>query len=488
MSFMPPSVSALLTSLLHYMLLGAALAGLGRTIARGLRLGFAESERFFAHIWLGWAVAIALLQFWHLFGRIGVWAALVVYGSGLVLFAFRIVRQHGKRAWRTGSKGYWLLLLLLAGWVAMRAMLAPTLFDSGLYHFPTVRWLNEHPVIPGLGNLHSRLALNQTFFLWTASLNMLPPFGHGHNIAVALPLLLLVAECLIHARLPGFGRGSRAWVHADYIGVLTLLFIPLLIFKAATTSLSSPSPDTACFMLQMVLCLYLVRLLLRRERDTRGARSLAAFVIVLATVSVTVKLSNIAFAAVIAVIAACVLVRKCGRQPACLARRLGPVLALSLLIALPWMGRGVLLSGFPLYPSNVLRVPVDWALSAERTKCERRIIRAWAIAPGEPADEVLASSEWVVPWVHRTLRKQGGFAASIPLLILIIATAVSASTAWLCRRRPRGTPTALGRVLMLPVGASLVFWFLMAPDTRFAGAQFWILAAAAAADAATRLA
>jgi uncharacterized membrane protein len=40
-----------------------------------------------------------------------------------------------------------------------------TLYDSGLYHIQSIKWIRSYPVVPGLGNIHARFALNSMFFV-----------------------------------------------------------------------------------------------------------------------------------------------------------------------------------------------------------------------------------------------------------------------------------------------------------------------------------
>src|SRR5262249_52771350 len=48
-------------------------------------------------------------------------------------------------------------VLLLILWCSTEE---PLHFDTGLYHAQAVRWSEEAPAVPGLGNLHGRLAFN----------------------------------------------------------------------------------------------------------------------------------------------------------------------------------------------------------------------------------------------------------------------------------------------------------------------------------------
>ena len=98
---------------------------------------------------------------------------------------------------------YLVLLVITTIWIAILSMSSPTIFDDGLYHFNSIRWLNEYPIVLGLGNLHSRLAFNQSFFAYVAYLNIYPVFNHGYNLANSFLWLVLLAECLWH--ISGFG-------------------------------------------------------------------------------------------------------------------------------------------------------------------------------------------------------------------------------------------------------------------------------------------
>jgi len=49
-----------------------------------------------------------------------------------------------------------------------------------------------YPYRSGLGNLHGRLAFNQSFFVYVAALNFYPFFGYGRSIANSFPIIVLI--------------------------------------------------------------------------------------------------------------------------------------------------------------------------------------------------------------------------------------------------------------------------------------------------------
>ena len=45
-------------------------------------------------------------------------------------------------------------------------------YDSGLYHVQTIKWIQNFPVIPGLGNFHGRFAFNSMYFPISAAFSL----------------------------------------------------------------------------------------------------------------------------------------------------------------------------------------------------------------------------------------------------------------------------------------------------------------------------
>jgi hypothetical protein len=79
---------------------------------------------------------------------------------------------------RVGNRVPILVFVLFVLWAANRCAGPLTLYDSGMYHAPTVEWFKAYPVVPGLGNLHGRLAFNPSGLLFAAMLDR-GPFASG---------------------------------------------------------------------------------------------------------------------------------------------------------------------------------------------------------------------------------------------------------------------------------------------------------------------
>ena len=188
----------LCASLGAYALLAAACIGWGRLGEGVLGIRLPGAARVFHLAWLGLAVSLGLFQAAHFLVPIAAPVALAWLGGGVVaglVLARRDLPAGGNgEGWRPAA--FAIALGAVAVWLGSRAMAVPDNYDSGLYHFQVIRWIREFPVVPGLGNLHSRYAFNVSFFPAVAAWDVHPLWGHGRNVAVSFLFLLLIAECL----------------------------------------------------------------------------------------------------------------------------------------------------------------------------------------------------------------------------------------------------------------------------------------------------
>ena len=131
--------------------LGLIFVGIGSLFRRALRAPANGAEGLLLSVWLGWICTLFFLQIWHLFLPVGPLTIVVVAAFGVIGLAV-----GGTRPWLNVSRGatrnplLMVLGLLLCLWVANRAQSATVFGDTGGYYIPTVRWLVEYPIVPGL--------------------------------------------------------------------------------------------------------------------------------------------------------------------------------------------------------------------------------------------------------------------------------------------------------------------------------------------------
>jgi hypothetical protein len=454
--------------LISWLFVAAVVAGCGFLTRRALLGLFAEpiAGLVCADLWIGFAVLVAYLQIWNLVLWVGLlaWVApLVAGGMGLALAARPSLRLR-----RPPRLAYVLPLALAVVWLANKSLGPAEDYDLGLYHLGAIRYAMKFATIPGLGNLQERLSSGNAHLLFVALLEHGPWANAGFHLANGLLVVLLLVEL-----------GSRiGLVHGrpdSYSGRMALLLLPatvVLIGVRPTHRLSSPNLDLAVFVLVVVGALYLAECVERQYQPAAILASTGAF----ATASATRPLYWITTA-----LAACLIGAAAGRERREL--RLRGVRALILGCTIPgalavgWIGRQAVLSGYPLFPLTIGGLHADWRVPLSVVRRQNRINYAWARWPGVDPNVVLASWRWLHAWW--LTRWIGSFDVGAPLALL--ATLVP-SFLWRWRQGKQvRRPVAPMLAVVLPSLVVLVVWFFIAPDPRFVFGPLWLVPVALAA-------
>jgi hypothetical protein len=137
------------------------------------------------------------------------------------------------------------------------------------------------------------------------------------------------------------------------------------------------------------------------------------------------------------------------------------------ILLLPWLIRGYVTSGYPLFPSTLLGAPVDWKVPATLANDEANWIYSWARDPNLPWQQVLSNNHWIGPWLHRNfieLMARGILPFWLISLVILMIT-------W---SRSTGPLFPLWKLLCsLPILFGVAFWFCTAPDPRFSEGLLW---------------
>ncbi|MEK7271005.1 MAG: hypothetical protein AAB215_08725 [Planctomycetota bacterium] len=469
------ALADLCASFAAYALLATACIGWGRLAALALGMRFEGTARLFHLAWLGFSTTLALFQGVHFLLPLAAPVSLSWLGIGILAAVLLLRRAEGADGAEGGLRGQgWFAVgtVLIASWLALRAMAVPANYDSGLYHFQAIRWMREFPIVPGLANLHDRLALNLSFHGAAAAWDVHPFWGHGRNVALSFVLLLLSVECLRGAiRFFGALRRGAGIAASDAVPALAL---PLVLCLPLRHDLASPNSDLATLAVQLAFFLRFARFL-EEPGPLPRARSKAGLLFVLAATAGAIKGSNLVYAFAASLVVLVRIVRLGRAEPGGAAPGLSRLALLPAAIACLWIARNVATSGYPAYPSIVARVNADWAISARDAGEASRWISGWARrdtrAHGgdewEPGEGI---SGWLLPWLNRIRRE------TVEVVWPVAAAAFLAAWQWR-RRRAGGTGLAPGMALPLaiPIAAGALFWFATAPAGRFANALFWTL-------------
>ena len=430
----------------------AAMLGWGRIIERMVGLDTTPDVET-GTLWLGFVAVLGMVDLLHLAIRID-WIATL---GCLVVGLAGCLMQGGvgwKSLFRTLARQasshplVAIAVVVFAILWCLRAMGMPNNFDSGLYHFASIRWLNEQPLVPGIGNLHWRLALNQGYFGFAALLNVAPFWGKGYAAGGLLLLLLCLATLLETCAVQG-GLWRRVG------GSLLTLYLGYL-----ASGVANPAPDGIVGMMQLAIFLFLFRAL--AQGSPRAGRPLFGAVVILSLCLglAMVKLSGAAYALAGGVLAIVAFRREIAAGRGTIAK----LLALLLAVAVIHLGRGYLLSGYPLFPATFAGMPaLDWALSPHLLRYESDLIFTFARTHGSLDSEgMLVGWAWLRPW-----------AAGLPVLVQLVFAGCALLTAVALFCIVTGRVEAAVRrcsALYLPLLSAVAFWLATAPDFRFLGA------------------
>lgn len=475
---------ALIQTLLLYVFLAAAYFGWGKVfiLAATRKKERTENIPHSFLIWSGWACSLLVFQSIHFFLPIHVYSVgpVLLLGAGFSLaFLLRNGASPCGLLHFTGPQSKYvgvaiiIGLLMTGSWLASRAMLPPNIYDSGLYHLNVIRWTNEFPLVPGLGNLHGRLAFNSSFFTYVAALNLYPFFGNGRSIANSFLILLtvgtlfeLLSPCLIQPRLL-LQASPMKWA-------TPLLCIPVITYWALSSGgVMSPSPDLTSSLLQVTLFVIFVGSVARFLKDRTVPFPESLILCLLAATAITIKLSSVAFCGTIIVFAVLGILSGAQRPLSHAVRFLLPPVVVLIVFCL----RGFVLSGAPLYPSAIGYIDTEWSVPLQQVTDVRNWVYSWARQPKVHWEEVLGSWAWFEPWFQRVAGQTTDVV--YPLAVSLVCGILALVPCRHLEREQFLRQYLLSGIIPIPILAALVFWFLTAPDPRFANASFMLLAVSA---------
>ncbi|MGE5458388.1 MAG: LIC_10190 family membrane protein [Methanococcaceae archaeon] len=310
-----------------------------------------------------------------------------------------------------------------------------TLGDTESYHAQTIQWIRKYAVVPGLGNIHGRLAFNSMFFiisgLFTFRIGdvlIFPVIGISFVVA-GLKLLLLYDREV---------RSGEIWRGIFY---LSLIFFSMLML---IYDLNSTSPDIICTILIVYVFIKLMEVPNREKMN-----SFKKFILISLVVfsCVTYKLSS-------ALLVTSLLLFMQGD----FRRRMTLAFLIGLIIITPFLIRNYYLSGYLVYPLPQIDIfNPDWKIPLNDVVQMKSEIEGFAKMPGLPHEEVVRMkiTDWIIPWFRSLTGLQKD---------LLIINLFSVITFLLMLFKKEFRLAAMQVIIYI----NLFFWLMMAPDPRFA--------------------
>ncbi len=362
---------------------------------------------------------------------------------------------------------------LLLAYVAYSASFS-TNGDTGLYYLQTIRWLRESPVPLGLANLHGRLGYNSAWHSLAALLEM-PRFIGKSSFLVNSTLMFLFGLSVLGAARSIWARRARLGDFFLALCALPLLSPSIFVYRYASSATANGS---AMFVELLALAAFLDA---AAADPPDFARSLWTSLMVSA-LALTIKISALP----VLVLPLALLIWKRAALKAALfpgrashpgpgplsaptsLAQLGPAIAALGLLFVPWLARGVALSGCLAYPIRSSCLPVEWRVAEPIRLNEELTIRSWARWPKQDPLMVLGSYDWLGPWLAR-------YRTNLSLIVVLALIGLSLLVfGWLLWKRKLSLPGIQRAALLMPL-TGLLYWAWSAPDIRFGEGYFWSL-------------
>ncbi|MGH9741761.1 MAG: LIC_10190 family membrane protein, partial [Candidatus Acidiferrum sp.] len=323
-------------------------------------------------------------------------------------------------------------------------------YDTGLYHLQTMRWITEHGIVPGLGNLHGRLAFNSMLFLVDGAIDR-RGVGWIPNFLMMFFALLSLMIRLWNVTARG-GRYALEW----WILVLSILALAVNHYISGWYGVLNADAFIG------ILIVYWTAVALGLSASPNLAADFA-MVVLTAIFAIVIKLSAVPLLLPALVLAWIVRKRLKAGSNVRLAATAG-------LVIVVWMMRGVVLSGCALYPvSQTCISSLPWAESENQVKEESLAIRSWARQPGDnDFARVLKDQAWLPRWFEAALGNH-----SMRLFVIFAPLGLIAA---LLKKPFQGEQAHCLLVVSGGLMACLIFWFVTAPNVRF-GEGFFLAAA-----------
>ena len=456
------------------------LIGLGFGLIALVGLNQPSHQPLLTAFWLGFATVLFLLQCWHFLFRI----------SALPWILFSLAAVPG--LWKSRSlvarslatvreNPIFLCFAALAVLYAANRSLGPCLaVDSGLYGRPAIKWFVSYPLVTGLGNLNERIGFNNSIFLFYAMLDHGFWQERSHQLVNGFLLAALLLQVILSS-VKLFDR-SNTENSGDLYEAVLLIPAAVIAIDPQFLSVSSITTDPAVSIMMFIGAARLFRILdgAAKEWALDGF-----FVILVLMAAVTIKLTALGFAMTASLLVCWNWFRLREVQSFAVWPAVALAASASGVILVTWLARGVILSGYLVYPATTGTLNVDWKVPETTAVREgvfiRESARYYYDEEGEDArmargQDQAFSLSWVRPWISNTLVLCKG-EIIIPAALSLVGLAFLATTLIYNRRS-----TDIPRVALLAFfspATLLTQSLLLSPTPRFMLVGFWILAAVA---------
>ncbi len=404
----------------------------------------------------GLIIATVYAEAFSLFYRVNIEANVVLFTASIVVCVAMRKRMKAFLSERIKAASWpmrivVLLLFFLWSFFASRGYMVP---DMDVYHGQSIRWIEEYGVVKGLGNLHCRFGYNSAIFAVSALYSLKFLLGRSLHAVNGIIAFILSVGALDLKR--AFRR--RRMLLSDYARVGAVYYLTTIYDEVI-----APSSDYAVMCIVFFIIIKWLVLLEEEDGQVQNASVPYALLCVACVYALTLKLTA-GLILLLTIKPAYMLLREKRWK------EIGIFLAMGLMVAVPWMARTVLITGWLLYPFVGLDLfDVGWKIEEHIVAIDAYLIRVWAKSANALKDTSLKS--WVPYWFRTAL-------SSTERLLIVAdlgscAAAVAIAVSVFIRKNWKQLDYLL---VIAAVGCSYLYWQFNAPMIRYGYAYVLLLA------------
>lgn len=256
--------------------------------------------------------------------------------------------------------------------------------DTGGYHAQAVRWLTNFGVVPGLGNIHARLAFNNHLFVFASFFDA---FWMTQNVHLLINGLIFIFGGLVFFKELVHLKEADSLSFTNYLGLS--IAIPLLFFEPRYLN-----------TLYVEFSATILTLYTFQQFCTDNASS--CHIILLSALTgllITFKASMLPI-----ILLLLPLIYQSEKEGAFSLKRSFLLLAPFTIVIIPFIARNILISGYPLFPMpfvDLYWIDFDWMLPKDKVDYMIHDLQAWGRTIGKHPDWKSFSDmslEWIPFW------------------------------------------------------------------------------------------
>ncbi len=435
-----------------------------------------------SYIITGVVLVTVFAQIVSLFSKVSVGANIVLISVSMLVAVYyrqelyeELLSMHGKL--RAGANFYiYLAVFLIMAYGASHGIMH---YDSDLYHAQAIRWIEEYGIVKGLGNLHVRLAYNSAAFPLSAIYSFRFLGGQSYHVMSGFFALLLAWQCVDIKNV--YRRGHL--VISDFARLAAIYYLFTIYDE-----MMAPASDYFLSCLVFYIIIHWLDMYVKHERSYVPYILLA----LLGVYAITIKLS----AAPMLLLTVVPIYKLFHDRTKEKMRAFWTSVILALIIAVPFLIRNIILSGWLLYPVTMLDFfGFYWEIPKGVAAFDAMEIRTFGRGYNDVASYGNVSfSQWVPDWfagitglnkimLVLALASIVIYIAYLVYFLLVVAgeksdklkTLNSAKVFEISHR------SMLNIADFLTIGGTLIgcfaFWFFSAPLIRYGVVYVWLLPA-----------